>query len=80
MIRDLLIGAAIPPALVVLYGIGREIPRAVTQVRFEREIGVPLRFTAMRGWMWWIFVRPGFRLGRHYEPDPSKPYEMRRAS
>lgn len=55
-----------------------ELPRAVRQVMAERAEGVPLRFSCLRPWVWRLCVRPGFRLGRLYEPDPTKPYEHRR--
>ena len=70
------IGITIPCAGLLMFEFGRELPRAIGQVRCERSTGVPLRFSCLRPFFWYLFVRPGFRLGKHYEPDPSKAYEQ----
>jgi hypothetical protein len=56
----------------VLLIVAGELPRAIDQIAHERAEGVPLRFSCLRAWVWYLCVRPGFRLGRVYEPDPDE--------
>lgn len=62
------LGVATPFVLYFLFVLVRELRTLPRTVRWEIERNTPRNATILRGWLWWLLVRP------HVGPERAGPY------